>query len=279
MKKIILPLVIAFLSSPVFAGTFTANSTKDKREITPDEQALIKLNVNSAHKILLIEQLCFKEKDKVTYSYASSLIYSSAFIKPNLINMEFAKHLEEKTLKSIVDIQRNGEKCVLQTPEDLNRFRQKINAVVVTSLYNFFSNEKTLKNDVDEYGRKSIFDMLEFRFFNPKIKYNVTPKNSEDTKDKLLNNYINAVAGYRNLTSCYKSLNMTEDGYSQMNKKLGPFLLGIVNSLENYSTLEKLTLLTTGFVLADTLHKNSCENTKIALNLYSKLNVEKIEQN
>lgn len=271
MKKIILALSLSLIG---FSSLAENAPKQDKKEdtLTLKEQELIKDNINASYKLLAIEHLCAKSVDKITHVYAHSLIYSSAFVNPKIMQMGFAKKLEAKTLNSLTELKAQGETCVLQNPADLNSFRQDINSRVVNSFYNLFSNEKTLQSDIKKNSNKSIYDMLEERFFD--TKYEIIPKNKGDDKEALMNSYVNAVAGYKNLTSCYKSLHMTNDQYNKAKKNLGPLLINTINASE-LPTIEKMTLVTTGFILADTLHKDSCDNTKIALDLFNKLQVIK----
>ena len=274
MHKLILSISISLIGFSAFASPISHGVEKDgvklKEPITTEEKSIIKDNVNAALKLLLIEQLCSKETDKISYIYANSLIYSSAFVKPKVFDMDFAKKIEDNTIKNILEIQKNGEGCILSNPEDLNTFRREINARVVNSFYNSFSDEKSLIKDVKENSDKSIYEMLEKKFFSNKST--ITTKDPTDNKVALLNNYVNAVVGYKNLKSCYKTLNMTNDSYKKAQKNWGKFLIDVANGLE-VPTIEKITIVTTGFVVADTLHKNSCGHTKITMDLYEKLNI------
>ncbi len=274
MHKLILSISISLIGFSAFASPISHGVEKDgvklKEPITTEEKSIIKDNVNAALKLLLIEQLCSKETDKISYIYANSLIYSSAFVKPNVFDIDFAKKIEDNTIKNILEIQKNGEGCILSNPEDLNTFRREINARVVNSFYNSFSDEKSLIKDVKENSDKSIYEMLEKKFFSNKST--ITTKDPTDSKVALLNNYVNAVVGYKNLKSCYKTLNMTNDSYKKAQKNWGKFLIDVANGLE-VPTIEKITIVTTGFVVADTLHKNSCGHTKITMDLYEKLNI------
>lgn len=305
-NKLIPALSMLLFSLPLFAQDNAKNHTENGREstekvspLTEDELNTIKSNVDSATKLLRIAKYCTlpSEKQNSTASqlYAQALISSTAFIRPNEISTKFAQNLQEKVNKLVNEPDKDAQKCHFKTREEFVSFNQKINSNILTAIYSLISDEKTFLSDINNKSFADLTpeELLSKKFFSKnyeiyprtnslvlygnKTRKSISQKLNTEEKmsfvEKEMPNFIFTIAGLQSLESCYKQIGLTEIEKNNIKPQLTKFVKEGINN-KNIPRINRIYVLLTGAVIADTVDKNKCSYTLKSINFLEKFNTK-----